>query len=66
VNDRLAEYVKWWDLFDICVQVCDRVFHHSIPEWLLHTGGIGSARFPPNPFLLTCTYINGACSRNMR
>ena len=26
VNDRLAEYVKWWDLFYICVQVCNRVF----------------------------------------
>jgi D-glycerate 3-kinase len=25
MNQRLAEYVKWWDLFDICVQVCNTV-----------------------------------------
>jgi D-glycerate 3-kinase len=28
VNDRLAEYVKWWDLFDVCVQVCNRGSHY--------------------------------------
>ena len=22
-NERLSEHIKWWDLFDICVQVCD-------------------------------------------
>ena len=26
VNERLAEYIKWWDLFDICVQVCNLFF----------------------------------------
>jgi D-glycerate 3-kinase len=29
-NDRLAEYIKWWDLFDICVQVCSHDFHYLI------------------------------------
>jgi D-glycerate 3-kinase len=27
MNQRLVEYTKWWDLFDICVQVCSRSFH---------------------------------------
>ena len=26
MNQRLAEYIKWWDLFDICVQVRSRAF----------------------------------------
>ena len=25
MNQRVAKYVEWWDLFDICVQVCTRV-----------------------------------------
>jgi D-glycerate 3-kinase len=35
LNQRLAEYTKWWDLFDICVQVCSRDFSPSTPERLL-------------------------------
>jgi D-glycerate 3-kinase len=30
MNQRLAEYTKWWDIFDICVQVCFRV---SFTSW---------------------------------
>lgn len=26
LNQRLSEYTQWWDLFDICVQVCNRIF----------------------------------------
>ena len=26
VNERLAEYVKWWELFDACLQVWNRGF----------------------------------------
>lgn len=35
LNQRLAEYVEWWDLFDICVQVCSRVLLNP-PERSLH------------------------------
>jgi D-glycerate 3-kinase len=26
MNQRLVEYTKWWDIFNICVQVCAAVF----------------------------------------
>jgi len=25
MNQRVAKYIEWWDLFDICIQVCSRV-----------------------------------------
>jgi D-glycerate 3-kinase len=67
VNERLAEYIKWWDLFDICVQVCNHFFsHYLLPECLLHIVGVGFARFLPNPLLRTYPYTNGAYNRNMK
>lgn len=30
MNQRLAEYAKWWDLFDICVQVCFSGFFYLL------------------------------------
>jgi D-glycerate 3-kinase len=32
INQRLAEYVEWWDLFDICVQVGSRVFLNPLND----------------------------------
>ena len=55
VNERLTEYAKWWDLFDICVQVCDRV---CAREYSLHWKGF--ARFPLSPKPRTFPYISGA------
>ena len=67
VNERLAGYMKWWELFDACLQVCNHgFFHYFLPERLHHIGGIDIARFPPNPLLHTCIYMNGGCNRNMK
>jgi hypothetical protein len=63
MNQRLAEYTKWWDLFDICVQVCnpaERLFR------VTHIDRTGFNRFPLRPRPPMRQYISGDYSRNMR
>lgn len=35
MNRRAAEYIEWWDLFDICVQVCSRVFFKPLKGYFM-------------------------------
>jgi len=38
MNQRVAEYIEWWDLFDICVQVSPQAVDPYVPiyKWRLH------------------------------
>jgi D-glycerate 3-kinase len=35
MNQRVAEYIAWWDLFDICVQVCSRVLLKLLKSYFM-------------------------------
>jgi D-glycerate 3-kinase len=43
VNQRLAEYSKWWDLFDICAQVCNYLFRNC---FVCYICGVEKLDFP--------------------
>lgn len=40
VNQRLAEYVKWWDLFDICLQVCNPTIYLTLTSFAISAGWV--------------------------
>jgi len=35
MNQRVAEYIEWWDLFDVCVQVCSRVLLNLLKGYFM-------------------------------
>lgn len=36
MNQRVAEYIEWWDLFDICVQVCRHVLLKLLKDYFMY------------------------------
>jgi D-glycerate 3-kinase len=53
VNQRLTEYAKWWDLFDICAQVCNYLSYNC---FVCHICGMELLDFPSKHKSL-CAYI---------
>jgi D-glycerate 3-kinase len=65
LNQHLAEYAKWWDLFDIFVQVRKRSSWSSTHN-LVTPRGMGTNRSLLRLRVHTRTYINGGWSRSTR
>src|SRR5258708_1320897 len=46
MNQRIAEYTKWWELFDICVQVCSPFSLNLLKCYVPHNDWVDLLDFP--------------------